>query len=113
MQPIGTTAMQLNRDHQYASGKQNQLSYWQQHGLLNGLPALNTIDKFPGIDDQSQSLDNRARAYLDVNCGTCHHPQGPANTSGLFLHYEQDPTVRTGYYEKPCGSGSWSWKKFI
>ena len=105
MLPIGPTAIQLNRDYGYASGKQNQLSYWQQHGLLNKLPALNTIDKMPGIDDKSQSVESRARAYLDVNCGTCHHPEGPANTSGLFLHYDQDPTVELGIMKSPVAAG--------
>lgn len=105
MQPIGPTAMQLNRDHEYVSGKQNQLIYWQQHGLLDGLPSLNAVGKFAVIDDRSQSVDNRARAYLDVNCGTCHHPQGPANSSGLFLHYEQDPTVELGIMKSPVAAG--------
>ncbi len=105
MQPIGPTAMQLNRDYVYISGKQNQLTYWQQHGLLNKLPALNTIDKLAAIDDKTKSLDSRARAYLDVNCGTCHHPQGPANTSGLFLHYDQDPTVELGIMKSPVAAG--------
>jgi uncharacterized repeat protein (TIGR03806 family) len=105
MQPIGPTAAQLNRSHTYKTGKQNQLSYWQQHGLLNGLPALETIDKFPSIDDRSQSLDARARAYLDVNCGTCHHPAGPANTSGLFLHYDQDASIELGIMKSPVAAG--------
>ena len=105
MQPIGPTAMQLNREHEYASGRQNQLTYWQQQGLLNGLPALNTIGKFAGIDDRSQSVESRARAYLDVNCGTCHHPQGPANTSGLFLHYDQDQSVELGIMKSPVAAG--------
>jgi uncharacterized repeat protein (TIGR03806 family) len=105
MQPIGPTAKQLNRDYTYTTGKQNQLSYWQQRGLLNGLPALQTIDKFPAMDDPSQSLDARARAYLDVNCGTCHHPQGPANASGLFLHYGQDASVELGIMKSPVAAG--------
>jgi uncharacterized repeat protein (TIGR03806 family) len=105
MLPIGTTAMQLNREHVYTNGKQNQLTYWQQQGLLNGLPALNTIEKFPAIDDKSKSLESRARAYLDVNCGTCHHPQGPANTSGLFLHYDQDASVELGIMKSPVAAG--------
>jgi uncharacterized repeat protein (TIGR03806 family) len=105
MQPIGPTATQLNRDYTYTTGKQNQLSYWQQHGLLNGLPALQTIDKFPSMDSPSQSLDARARAYLDVNCGTCHHPQGPANTSGLFLHYDQDASIELGIMKSPVAAG--------
>jgi len=105
MTPIGPTAMQLNKDHTYAGGKQNQLTYWQQKGLLSGLPPLNTIEKFPGIDDKSQSLELRARAYLDVNCGTCHHPEGPANSSGLFLHYDQGPSVELGIMKSPVAAG--------
>jgi uncharacterized repeat protein (TIGR03806 family) len=105
MMPVGPTAMQLNREYNYATGKQNQLVYWQQHGLLKGLPALNAVEKYPTIEDESQSLDTRARAYLDVNCGTCHHPQGPANTSGLFLHYNQDASVELGIMKSPVAAG--------
>ncbi|WP_207513918.1 SO2930 family diheme c-type cytochrome [Longitalea luteola] len=105
MQPIGPTARQLNRDYIYTTGKQNQLSYWQQQGLLTGLPDVQTIDRFPSMNDQSQSLEVRARAYLDVNCGTCHHPQGPANTSGLFLHYGQDASIELGIMKSPVAAG--------
>ena len=105
MLPIGPTAMQLNKDHVYANGKQNQLAYWQQQGLLNGLPPINTVEKLPAMDDPSQSVESRARAYLDVNCGTCHHPQGPANTSGLFLHYDQDASVELGIMKSPVAAG--------
>ena len=105
MVPIGPTAMQLNKDHNYSSGKQNQLDYWQQHGVLKGLPALNNIEKFASLEDKSQSSNSRARAYLDVNCGTCHHPQGPANASGLFLHYDQDASVEMGIMKSPVAAG--------
>ncbi len=105
MVPVGPIAMQLNREFAYASGKQNQLAYWQEHGLLKGLPVLNKIDKYPTLDDASQSLDNKARAYLDVNCGTCHHPDGPANTSGLFLHYDQVTSVELGIMKSPVAAG--------
>ena len=37
--PIGIAARHLNRDHTYADGSKNQLEYWQQHGMLSGLPA--------------------------------------------------------------------------
>jgi uncharacterized repeat protein (TIGR03806 family) len=105
MTPIGPTAMQLNKDYNYSSGKQNQLAYWQQHGLLKGLPALDSVGKYASLEDKSQSLDSRARAYLDVNCGTCHHPQGPANASGLFLHYNQDASVEMGIMKSPVAAG--------
>jgi len=105
MTPIGPTAVQLNKDYYYSSGKQNQLGYWQQHGLLNGLQNLDSVGKYASLEDKSQSLDSRARAYLDVNCGTCHHPQGPANASGLFLHYDQDASVEMGIMKSPVAAG--------
>lgn len=105
MMPVGPAARQLNRDYAYPSGSQNQLIYWQQHGLLKNLPEISKVDKFAALDDGSQSVQSKARAYLDVNCGTCHHPAGPANASGLFLNYEQDPTIEMGIMKSPVAAG--------
>jgi uncharacterized repeat protein (TIGR03806 family) len=102
---IGPTARQLNSEFVYEAGKQNQLDYWLQNGLIKNLPAIEKIERLPDWDDKTQSLSNRARAYLDVNCGTCHHPQGPANTSGLFLHYEQAHSVQLGILKSPVAAG--------
>ena len=105
MIPVGPTAMQLNRDYSYSIGKQNQLIYWQQHSLLKNLPEISKVEKFSSLEDGSQPVASRARAYLDVNCGTCHHPQGPANASGLFLNYEQDPSIELGIMKSPVAAG--------
>lgn len=103
--PIGPTAAQLNRNYAYSHGEQNQLDHWWRLGMIENLPEISKIEKMPSINDVTQSLDARARAYLDVNCGTCHHPQGPANTSGLFLHFDQDPTVELGIMKSPVAAG--------
>jgi len=105
MTPVGPAARQLNKDYPYLTGTQNQLIYWQQHGLLKDLPEISKVEKFALLDDASQSVQSRARAYLDVNCGTCHHPLGPANASGLFLNYEQDPTIEMGIMKSPVAAG--------
>jgi uncharacterized repeat protein (TIGR03806 family) len=102
---IGPTAGQLNSELNYETGKLNQLMYWQQHGLLKNLPPIENIERLPGWNDNTQSLSSRARAYLDVNCGTCHHPEGPANTSGLFLHYQQAQSVQLGILKSPVAAG--------
>jgi uncharacterized repeat protein (TIGR03806 family) len=103
---IGPTAAQLNSYYSYAgAGIQNQLQYWQQRNLINGLPDLSSITKMPDWDDASQTTESRARAYLDVNCGTCHHPEGPANTSGLFLNYAQTNGVELGIMKSPVAAG--------
>ena len=38
-----------------------------------------------GVLAVTAPLDDRARAYLDINCSHCHNPNGPADTSGLNL----------------------------
>ena len=105
MIPVGPTAMQLNRDYTYPTETQNQLIYWKKQGLLKNLPEITKVEKFATLENPSQSLASRARAYLDVNCGTCHHPQGPANASGLFLNYEQDPSIELGIMKSPVAAG--------
>src|SRR6478609_3622136 len=44
MVPIGLSARQLNSDFVFASGKQNQLKYWKEKGMLT---ALNDIRESP------------------------------------------------------------------
>ena len=39
LRPVGPRAWQLNRDFDYAAGTANQLGYWQEQGLLAGVPA--------------------------------------------------------------------------
>jgi uncharacterized repeat protein (TIGR03806 family) len=105
MVPIGPTARQLNRDYLYETGSENQLGFWEEHGMLSGLPANEKLEKMPVWNDPSQPLEARARAYLDVNCGNCHHPKGPANTSGLFLNFDQATAVELGIMKSPVAAG--------
>ena len=109
--PIGPSARQLNRQYPYSSGSKNQLSFWQEQNMLQGLPALNTVEKFPVMNDNSQPAGQRARAYMDVNCGNCHHPQGPANTSGLFLNFEQMNAIELGIMKPPVAAGRGAGKR--
>jgi hypothetical protein len=51
------------------------------------------------------SLDARARAYLDVNCGHCHNPAGSASNSGLFLTWEERDPVARGIGKRPVAAG--------
>lgn len=104
MAPIGTTARQLNGDHQYSNTKKNQLTYWKELGYLESLPV--DVPKLAvWNDEKTGSVDSRARAYLDANCGHCHNRQGPANTSGLFLDiFESDPG-HLGVNKAPVAAG--------
>jgi hypothetical protein len=56
-------------------------------------------------DPAAADIEARARAYLDVNCGHCHSPSGPANTSGLFLQAQETDRVKLGVCKIPVASG--------
>lgn len=102
MSPIGPSARQLNGD----LDAQNQLVNWKNMGLLRGLPDdMASVPKFPHIDDKTASLDARARAYLDINCGHCHTMRGPAVTSGLFLDWKTTDSTAYGFMKTPVAAG--------
>jgi uncharacterized repeat protein (TIGR03806 family) len=109
--PIGPSARQLNRNYTYSSGTKNQLSFWQQQNLLQGLPTLSNVEKFPALNDNTQPVAQRARAYMDVNCGNCHQPHGPANSSGLFLNFEQINAIELGIMKPPVAAGRGAGKR--
>ncbi len=106
LMPIGPAVRQLNGLFPYADGSANQLAYWQQHGLLTGLPDLATVPKAPVWNDPTTgSLDARARAWLDINCAHCHRPDGPAATSGLNLRYTETNPTAWGVLKTPVAAG--------
>ena len=109
--PIGPTARQLNKDLEYIDGTYNQLSKWQDLGLLRNLPDFDAIPRIADWDNpKSGSLDQRARAWLDINCAHCHNVDGPAKTSGLFLDYYQEDSKALGIYKTPVAAGRGSGK---
>ena len=54
------------------------------------------------------TVEERARAYLDVNCGHCHNPSGLARTSGLYLNIEEMNPARYGVCKPPVAAGQGS-----
>jgi uncharacterized repeat protein (TIGR03806 family) len=105
MMPIGPTARNLNRDYTYADKKENQLLHWSSLGLITDIHQ-SSIPKIPVWNDpKTGSLNDRARAYLDVNCGHCHSRVGPANTSGLFLDLYEKDASHFGVLKSPVAAG--------
>ncbi len=117
--PIGPTAANLNlvssiiihtggpAGH-FPSGETqiNQLDEWSDEGILAGAPRSTDIPHFARADDPtSGTLDERARAYLQVNCAHCHNPDGPAHTSGLDLRYAQTDPAQWGVLKRPVAAG--------
>jgi len=86
IQPIGPTARHLNASYRYADAVHNQLDRLAQLTTVEGLPAK-TSERPSNVayaDAKGAPLDQRARAYLDINCAHCHHALGDARQSGLF-----------------------------
>jgi uncharacterized repeat protein (TIGR03806 family) len=98
LMPLGLKARHLNRDYNYATGVENELTHLQKVGYLTGLPPLAEVPRNANWRDATQTLDARARAYLDVNCVHCHSATGPANTTGLTF----DPSVATDRHLGVC-----------
>ncbi len=73
--PIGPKPRALN----FIYKGNNQIQYFVDNGLLTGTPDVSQIAVLPDWTDTSLLLEDRARAYLDVNCAHCHQPGGSYN----------------------------------
>lgn len=93
--PIGVKARYLNHD--------GQLEKLVTGGLLDRLPA--DAPRIARWDDARAPLEDRARAYLEINCAHCHNPAGAASNSGLFLDWRQSDPVALGIGKRPVAAG--------
>jgi uncharacterized repeat protein (TIGR03806 family) len=105
LQPIGVKARHIDKDYRYASGEENQLLHWQKAGLLTDVDGRHVRPNAKWDIESSGTLDERARAYLDVNCGHCHSAAAAANTSGLLLNATQTDAAKLGVCKIPVASG--------
>ncbi|NNM14325.1 MAG: hypothetical protein HKO58_08365, partial [Gammaproteobacteria bacterium] len=106
LHPIGPKARHLNKSYAYRDGEQNQLEAWKQSGILTGLPEAEIIPANADWTDSSQELEQRARAYLDINCSHCHNQNGPADTSGLLLEPDAPHGPSLGLCKLPIAAGT-------
>lgn len=106
MVPIGAKAKYLNHAITFAEGEKNQLLKWQEAGYLSGPTDIALLPSMVDYRDENHSLELRAMAYLDINCGHCHRAEGPASTSGLFLTYEENDPLRLGINKAPVAAGT-------
>ena len=104
---IGPRIQNLNKNYTYTSGTSNQIDYWVEQGILANTHS-DTIPTWPKFNDPSSDLNERARAYLDVNCASCHTERGSASNSGLFLNYDNQNDSSLGFLKPPIAAGNGS-----
>nr|WP_321225226.1 fibronectin type III domain-containing protein [uncultured Psychroserpens sp.] len=83
--PIGPRLRTLN----FNVDGVNQLQSLIDNQLLDGLSSPSNVTILPKWDDINYSLEDRARAYLDINCAHCHTEGGYCETQSILrLDYE-------------------------
>jgi uncharacterized repeat protein (TIGR03806 family) len=77
---LGLKTRQLNRTLTYPSGvSDNELRTLNHLRLLDvqlSDAQLQSLPTLAALTDKSRSIEDRARSYLDANCGHCHRPGG-------------------------------------
>ncbi|MEY2792201.1 MAG: hypothetical protein RJA76_193 [Bacteroidota bacterium] len=106
MSPIGPSARQLNKLYSSNYSTKNQVTELKEKGLLDiSNEELKEIPQMANYLNQNESLDKRAKAYLDINCAHCHNPSGPAKNSGLNLSWNNKDLTSYGYFKSPVAAG--------
>jgi uncharacterized repeat protein (TIGR03806 family) len=87
---LGLRTRQMVHPGIYPDGTTDQASHLVAAGVLDATPApgLVLVDPLG-----TEPLEQRARSYLDANCGHCHAQVGEASGTGLFWDYEDTDTA--------------------
>lgn len=79
---LSFNARQLNNSQSIEGKEQNTLQYFSEIGILDTtITDPKAIPMHPALDDDTFSLRERVRAYLAVNCVSCHQPGATAPTN--------------------------------
>jgi len=86
---LGVNTHQLNSDMYYPNlgTVKNQLQYLSDYGIIDH--TISDADSYPRayhLEDESATLDERIRSYLDSNCSSCHQVGG-VNTVTMDLRF--------------------------
>jgi uncharacterized repeat protein (TIGR03806 family) len=99
---LGMKTRQMNHAFTYPSGvSDNELRAWNHLGLFSpdiGGTDLSALPTLAAADDETRSLEDRARSYLDANCSQCHRPQ---ETVAYFDARYDTPLDRQGLIDGP------------
>lgn len=106
-EPIGPVIENLNKNFSYSSGSANQIATWIAMGILEA-PINPSTAHWPSMNESNASTEDKARAYLAVNCSSCHRLEGSAANSGLYLEYANQDSLSLGFWKNPVAAGGGS-----
>ncbi len=106
--PLGFKFANLNTSIRVDGSISNQIAYLESKGIIEINNFQDSIETMIDYKDEEKDIQDRALAYLDINCGHCHRPEGPGNTSGLFLQYNETRSNHLGFCKGPVAAGKGS-----
>ena len=112
---IGLRTRQLNGRYDYDGVRANQLEALESIGVFTApLPEdVDALPRQPNPFGKKGTLEQRARAYLDTHCASCHQPGGwTAGDINLDLRYETHLAETNlcgerSLYPYPSGTGQY------
>jgi hypothetical protein len=84
--PIGVRPHNLNKDLNYGDATMNQIQKWKDIGYLNEVPS--SIQTVLDWKNEENSLEQRVRGYMDINCAHCHSDNAHCSYRPLRLDYQ-------------------------
>lgn len=87
LMPVGIKVRNLNREVVRNNVRINQLQHLQNTGVMTAVDA-GRFSQLPNWQNETYSVTERVRAYLDVNCAHCHSDKGSCAVSSLRFGYE-------------------------
>lgn len=75
---LGVNTIQLNRTFNLGGTSENQLTFLNRERFFtNDIGSSALLPAYPALSDAAAPLEQKAKAYLGVNCAHCHQPGGP------------------------------------
>lgn len=98
LQPVGIQVRNLNRTVLRNKEAINQLTYLHQAGVMEKVNPQ-SFAALPNWQKEQYSVQDRVRAYLEVNCAHCHREVGSCARSAVRFSWEL-PMAATGITAK-------------
>jgi len=98
--PIGPKLRNMNFNPNNETVNINQLQYFINEGLLEGLTNPSDITVLPDWEDDNFDIFEQGRGYMEINCAHCHQPGGFTPTTFLLDFRLETAFDDTGIYSR-------------